>query len=73
MKFGTFFCENIRLSFASIVNNRLRSVLTGGVFVVPWMWILIGMALCLVVDIGSGYLPARKAASLDPVEALGYE
>ncbi len=57
------------------MSNRLRSVLTGGVFVVPWMWmwILIGMALCLVVDIGSGYLPARKAASLDPVEALGYE
>ncbi|WP_274958183.1 ABC transporter permease [Millionella massiliensis] len=56
-----------------ILCGNLVSVLTGGVFVVPWMWILIGVALCLVVGIGSGYLPARKAASLDPVEALRYE
>ncbi|WP_283391935.1 ABC transporter permease [Millionella massiliensis] len=56
-----------------ILCGNLVSVLTGGVFVVPWMWILIGVALCLVVGVGSGYLPARKAASLDPVEALRYE
>lgn len=56
-----------------IVCGNLISVLTGGVFVVPWMWILIGVGLCLVVGIGSGYLPARKAAALDPVEALRYE
>ena len=56
-----------------IVCGNLISLLTGGVFVVPWMWILIGVGLCLVVGVGSGYLPARKAASLDPVEALRYE
>lgn len=56
-----------------ILCGNLVSVLTGGVFVVPWMWILIGVALCLIVGVGSGYLPARKAASLDPVEALRYE
>lgn len=56
-----------------IVCGNLISVLTGGMFVVPWLWILIGVALCLAVGVGSGYLPARKAASLDPVEALRYE
>lgn len=56
-----------------IACGNLVSILTGGVFVVPWGWIVIGVALCLAVGIGSGYLPARKAASLDPVEALRYE
>lgn len=56
-----------------IVCGNLISVLTGGMFVVPWMWILVGVALCLIVGVGSGYLPARRAASLDPVEALRYE
>lgn len=56
-----------------IVCGNLISVLTGGMFVVPWLWILVGVALCLIVGVGSGYLPARRAASLDPVEALRYE
>lgn len=56
-----------------IVCGNLISVLTGGMFVVPWVWILIGVALCLAVGVGSGYLPARRASSLDPVEALRYE
>lgn len=56
-----------------ILCGNVISFLTGGVFVVPWMWIIIGVVLCLCVGVGSGYLPARKAASLDPVEALRYE
>lgn len=56
-----------------ILCGNLISLLTGGPFVVPWLWILIGVVLCLVVGVCSGYLPARKAASLDPVEALRYE
>lgn len=56
-----------------IICGNLISVLTGGGFVIPWMWILVGVVLCLIVGVSSGYLPARKAAALDPVEALRYE
>ncbi len=56
-----------------ILCGNLISLLTGGPFVIPWLWILIGVMLCLGVGIGSGYLPARNAARMDPVEALRYE
>ena len=37
MKFGTFFRENIRLSFASILSNRLRSILTMAIIAIGIM------------------------------------
>jgi len=40
-------------------------------FVIPWVWILIGLTLCMITSIASGYYPARKAALLDPIDALG--
>jgi len=40
-------------------------------FVIPWIWIFIGLTLCMITSIASGYYPARKAALLDPIDALG--
>jgi len=40
-------------------------------FIIPWGWIAIGMTLCMVTSLASGYYPARKASLLDPIVALG--
>ena len=42
-------------------------------FVIPWLWMLLGVGVCLVVSILSGYIPAVRASKLDPIEALRYE
>ena len=42
-------------------------------FVVPWGWVTVGVILCLLTSLASGYYPARLAAKLDPIVALGRE
>ncbi|MBB2145567.1 FtsX-like permease family protein [Pedobacter sp. LMG 31464] len=53
--------------------GNLISFSMGGSFLIPWLFILGGFALCVIVGIVSGYYPAKKASKLDPVEALRYE
>ncbi len=62
----------IGIIFGIIVGN-LVSVSIGSQFIIPWVWILGGVVLCLIVSLLSGLLPAIKASKLDPIIALRYE
>ncbi len=56
-----------------ILIGNIVTPLLGGSFLIPWGWMLLGFALCMVVGVVSGFYPAMKAARLDPIEALRYE
>ncbi len=40
---------------------------------IPMWSIVVSTIVCTVIGIGFGYFPARKAANLDPIEAIRYE
>jgi putative ABC transport system permease protein len=56
-----------------ILAGNVVSIFTETSFIVPWIWIGIGVVLCFGVALLSGILPALKAAKLDPIESLRYE
>lgn len=56
-----------------IMMGNAVTLMTDGPFYIPWLWMFGGVLICLGVGVASGYLPANKAANMDPVEALRYE
>ena len=56
-----------------ILIGNILSMVMGGAFIMPWIWTFLGLALCVVVGLISGFYPAMKASKLDPVESLRWE
>lgn len=59
--------------FLGILMGNIMTIILGGTFLIPWLWMLLGFTLCMIVGIISGFYPAMKAARLDPIESLRYE
>jgi ABC-type antimicrobial peptide transport system, permease component len=67
-QFGGIFGIILGILIGNIVSSMLQSS-----FVVPWIWVTMGIVVCFIVGVVSGYAPAVKAANIDPIEALRYE
>lgn len=56
-----------------IAIGNATSLIVGGSFIIPWLWMAASAAICLAVGLVSGLYPAYKASRLDPIESLRYE
>lgn len=76
-----FLFESILISILGAIFGIILGVLVGNIFslvlgtgfVVPWIWVIIGIVICTLVGLVAGIYPAMKAAALNPIDALRYE
>ena len=59
--------------FGIAIGNLIANIIGLKIFIIPWIWIMFGITVCIIVGIISGYYPAFKASKLDPIESLRFE
>ncbi|TXK45796.1 FtsX-like permease family protein [Pontibacter qinzhouensis] len=56
-----------------MAGNGIAALIGQGGFIIPWIWVLVGLTICVTVGVISGSYPAYRASKLDPIESLRYE
>jgi putative ABC transport system permease protein len=76
-----FLFESIIISLMGAIAGIIAGILLGNMvaiflhtgLVIPWAWVITGIAVCFIVGLTAGLYPALKASKLDPIVALRYE
>lgn len=76
-----FLFESVLISLFGALIGIILGIVVGNVvgiflktgFVIPWVWVIIGVVTCSVVGLAAGLYPAVKASKMDPIVALRYE
>ncbi|MDX9774086.1 MAG: FtsX-like permease family protein, partial [Bacteroidales bacterium] len=76
-----FLIESIMLSvFGGLIGilmgfgaSKIVAVLTSWPISVMWSSVILSFVVCTVIGVFFGWYPARRAAELDPIDALRYE